>query len=31
MQYAKNDLGHLVRKHNELINKIQKIHPEIAQ
>lgn len=31
MQYAKNDLGHLVRQHNELVNKIQKIHPEIEQ
>ena len=31
MQYAKNDLGYLVRQHNELVNKIQKIHPEIEQ
>ena len=23
MQYAKNDLGHLVRQHNELVNKFQ--------
>lgn len=29
MKYANNDLGHIVRQHAEVVNKIQKIHPEI--
>ena len=30
MQYAKNDLGHLVRQHNELVNKIQKLNSLVS-
>ena len=31
MQYAKNDLGHLVRQHKQVVSEIQKINPQIEQ